>query len=91
MKEKKELIIQFLLRIFSEKEINQIFTYLSNPAKYPQIVNVLERIRNNINEKKDLFSFKEFNALCDWIDDELTLVLLITQNSKCNPYKYVNF
>jgi len=91
MKEKKELIIQFLLRIFSEKEIDKLFAYLSNPAKYPQIINVLERIRTKFNEKKDLFSFKEYNILCNWTDDELVFALLIKQNSKCDPFKFINF
>jgi hypothetical protein len=91
LKEKKELIKQFLLRIFLVKEIDEIFAYLSNPAKYPQIINVLERMRTKINEKKDLFSFKENTTLCDWIDDELAFSLLITQNSKCDPFKFVNF
>jgi len=91
IKEKKELIKQFLLRVFSEKEIEGLFSYLSNPAKYPQIINGLERIRTKFNEKKELFSVKEYNSLSDWIDDELALALLITQNAKCDPFKFINF
>lgn len=91
MKENKENFINLLSKIYSRKEIESLKIYLSNPAKYPQIISILKKIQIGINEKKEYFTPEEFKALWESIDDELALAILIRQESKCDPFKFIKF
>jgi len=52
-----------------EKEINELIAYLSNPAKYPQIVDLLRQVKVKIIEREDLFVPNHYITLCNWVDD----------------------
>lgn len=91
LKETKNYLKKLMLKIFSENEIKDFMLYLSNPAKYPQIVDIIKRVKVKIIEKKDLFSPNDYIAFCNWLDDELAFAILINQNSKCDPFKFINF
>jgi len=79
------------MKIFSKNQIEILFLYISNPAKYPQIIDLIERFKVKIIEKRDYFTLIDYAAVCNWLDDELAFVILIYQNSKCDPFKLINF
>ncbi len=91
LNEGKEQFIKLLLNILLEKEINELIAYLSNPAKYPQIVDLLRQVKVKIIEREDLFVPNDYITLCNWLDDELAFAILINQNSKCDPFKFIKF
>jgi len=91
MNVKKEQFKSLLLKIFSERDVNKITLYLSNPAKYPQIIDILKRIKMEVSKKRDLLSSNDYYILNNCLDDELAFALLITQNSKCDPFKFIKF
>ena len=59
--------------------------------KYPQVVDKIKRIKNKLVEKKETLSPKEDHTVCNWLEDELAFAILINQNSKCNPFKFIKF
>jgi len=88
----KDHLNHLMVKIPSQKEIKDFWIHLSNSAKYSE--NVLQQI-NQVKIKamrnKAVFSENDFNALINFLDDELAFALLINQNSKCDPFKFIKF
>ena len=80
-----------LIKVFSEHQIEDLFLYLSNPAKYPAVVHLIKEIKEKIIEKRALFILDDYSELIYWLEDELAFAILINQNSKCDPFKFVEF
>ena len=91
LKEKNEQSIKYLLKFISETEVNKFIIYRSNPAKYPQIIDLLNQIKEKMVENKNVISSKEYIMLSNILEDELAFALLIIQKSKCDPIKFIKF
>ncbi|MHA1804125.1 MAG: hypothetical protein ACTSU4_06265 [Promethearchaeota archaeon] len=87
----REYHAKLLSQIFPREEIREFFSQVSNPAKYPQVITTIKRFMNEIKKNKELFSKKDYFALNNWLEDELACAILLVQDTKCNPFKFINF
>jgi len=77
VKKKNDQLIKYLLKLISETEVNKFITHRSNPAKYPQIIDFINKIKEKIVENKNLISPKKYIILRNILEDDLAFALLL--------------
>lgn len=90
MKTDNQILYDYLLRFYSKKYANEILEGIHNPAKHSWIHNELNSIYENLESRKDSLKKEDFAIITEILEDELINVLLISQNSKCNPLKSID-
>ena len=91
MKGKNDELKKILMKLFSPDQIENLFLYISNPARYPQIIDWMKRCKIILVNNQEKLSQIEYTTVNNWLDDELTFAILITQQAKCDPFKFINF
>ena len=82
---------KLLIKFFSINHIEDLFLYISTPAKYPQIIGQIKQCKIKLVENREKLSQIEYTTVSNWLDDELASAILITQQAKCDPFKFINF
>ncbi|MBN2156042.1 MAG: hypothetical protein JW776_08365 [Candidatus Lokiarchaeota archaeon] len=90
MKTNNQLLNSYLLRFYSKEYADEIREGIKNPAKNSWIYNELISICKRLESRKDSVKKEEILIISEILEDELVNVLLISQNSKCNPFKSIN-
>jgi len=91
MKYEYKTLYNYLLDNYSKEKADKIIIGISNPAKYPWIIDDLKVVQKNLSLSKTSYNTEEFLKLSQIIEDELINTILICQDSKCKPLKFVNF
>ncbi|MFW9950751.1 MAG: hypothetical protein ACFFKA_11585 [Candidatus Thorarchaeota archaeon] len=91
MRKETELLHDYLTTIYSNEYVEKIMMGIKNPAKFTWITKELtyiyQVIQNKAKELKDI----EFLRILEIIEDELANVLLICQDSKCDPLNFIDY
>ena len=85
MKKDNELLLSYLSSVYSEEYVEKIMMGIKNIAKYPWIAKELDLIYQTIQNNKKTLIDKDFLKISAIIENELTSVFLICQDSKCKP------
>jgi hypothetical protein len=81
----------FLLSCYSKDYVEKIMKGIKNPAKFPWIPAELTHIYQTIQNKRNELNDREFLRIIEIIEDQLTYVSLICQDSKCDPLKFIDY
>ena len=91
MRERLQILYDYLLINYPKEKVEKLIKGISNPARYSWIVeeikDYLKKMKKNINllKRKDILKIHQI------MEDELVNALLICQDSKCDPFKFINF
>ena len=80
-----------LMKVLTKDQIEDLFLYISNPARYPQIIDCIKHYKFILAENQEKLSQIEYRTVNTWLDDELAFAILITQQGKCDPFRFINF
>ena len=84
-------LYDYVLKIYSKEAAKRIMKGIKNPAKYQWITQELNQIYQRFKKDNSVLKYEDFSKLSQIIEDELAYALMICQDSKCDPLKFVNF
>jgi len=91
MKGSLEMLIDYLSEYLLDIDPERIREGIKNPAKYPWIITELNEILQIISQRVKNSQDTHLVKIREIIKEELMNALLICQDSKCEPLKFVNF
>lgn len=91
MREGLQILYDYLLINYPKEKVEKLIKGISNPARYSWIVEEIKDCLKKLKKNTNLLKKKDILKIHQIMEDELVNALLIYQDSKCDPFKFINF